>query len=89
MPRSTTAALRRRGLFRPGPAPSNIHTYAPELQAAVRQAEAGLEAAAKQTEVKAAAKRLMRAKEALKAAEEEAGATRRAASRGAAKAGAS
>jgi hypothetical protein len=42
-----------------------------ELQAAVRQAEAELEAATKRSEVSAAAKRLMPAKEALKAAEAE------------------
>jgi hypothetical protein len=44
-----------------------------DLQAAVRQAEAELEAATKLPDVKAAAKRLQRAKEELKAAEEEAG----------------
>ena len=60
-----------------------------DLQAAVRQAEAELEAATKLPDVNAAAKQLMRAKEELKAAEEEAGASRRGASRGAAKAGAS
>ena len=42
-----------------------------ELQEALRQAEAELEAATKLPDVSAAAKRLMRAKEALKAAEEQ------------------
>jgi hypothetical protein len=42
-----------------------------DLQEAVRQAEAELEAAEKRSEVNAAARKVMRAKEALKAAEEE------------------
>jgi hypothetical protein len=42
-----------------------------ELQAALRAAEAELESATKRSEVDAAAKKVMRAKEALKTAEED------------------